>query len=84
MNMKEIFEYTFAGHEVPKAHYMIGNEYTVFVIAKYEDTEDETFFLYVLKPIENNCVCLKADKFENLMNIVKMLTYSFSIVYLEN
>ena len=84
MNMREIFESTFDGKEKPKASYIVGNDYKVFVIAKYDITEDDTFFLYVLEPKENKCISLRADKFEELMNIVKMLTYSFSTVYFES
>ena len=84
MNMKEIFEKTFKGYDTPKARYIIGHKYKVFIIAKFEDTEDDTFFLYVLEPQENKRITLKAGTFEELMNIAKMLTYSFDIVYLEN
>lgn len=84
MNIKEIFEKTFEGYDTPEANYIIGHDYKVFIIAKFKDTEDDTFFLYVLEPKENNRITLKAGNFEELMNIVKMLTYSFDIVYLEN
>lgn len=76
MNMKKRFESTFAGCDVPEVYYIKGNESTkFFVISKYESNEFYT--LHVLNT-SGNCVCLKADTFDNLIKIVNMLTYSFS------
>lgn len=76
MNIKERFESTFVGCDCPETYYIKGNMATkFFVISKYEGNE---FYTLSVLDYDKNCICLKADTFDNLIKIVDMLTYSFS------
>lgn len=72
MDMKKEFERTFKG-TAPEAYYIAGDFTTIFVISK--DKGCEYFSLYVVDCTVHHRTILKMDTFENLIDIVNMLTY---------
>lgn len=84
MEMKKIFESSFADCAVPEAYYIYGDFLRVFVIAKYPEDRPTAFFLYALDVEKKFHITLQCDyDFCKLVDIINMLTghYGYKSYY---